>query len=204
MIIEYGYDFIVVFPDCTGRPSRRPWLYTIPLLKKNLGVNVIDAALMTHYHDDHVAGLNLLQQVEHTAIWAPRNFAEILSDPSRYNLPCLWFDPIKVDVVQPLEKQIRWEEFNLTLSPLPGHTSYAVAILLEADGKRILFTGMSFRAITARFGIMSTRTVMLSLITDWELNCITACDRISSYLDPGLHSTQMKTTSNSSRNVLSA
>lgn len=145
MIIDYGYDFIGGFPDGTGRPSRRPWLYTIPLLKKNLGVNVIDAALMTHYHDDHVAGLNLLQQVEHTAIWAPRNFAEILSDPSRYNLPCLWFDPIKVDVVQPLEKQIRWEEFNLTLYPLPGHTSYAVAILLEADGKRILFTGDEFQ-----------------------------------------------------------
>jgi len=145
MIIDYGYDFIGGFPNGTGRASRRPWLYTIPLLKKDLGVRLINVVLPTHYHDDHVAGMNLLQHIEHTAIWAPQNFAEILSDPSRYNLPCLWFDPIKVDKILPLETKLKWQEFTFTLYSLPGHTRYAVAILLEADGKRILFTGDEFQ-----------------------------------------------------------
>ena len=145
IIIDYGYDFIGGFPDGTGRTSRRPWLYNLPLMKKNLGVNHVDVALPTHYHDDHVAGMNLLQRVEHTSIWAPENFAPILTDPSNYNLPCLWFDPIKVDVIQPLHTKIGWEEFSLTLYPLPGHTRFAVAILLEADQKRILFTGDEFQ-----------------------------------------------------------
>lgn len=145
LIIDYGYDFIGGFADGTGRASRRPWLYTIPILKQKLGVNKIDIVLPTHYHDDHVAGMNLLQRVEHTAIWAPENFAQVLSDPSRFNLPCLWFDPIKVDTVQPLEKRIQWQEFHITLYALPGHTRYAVAILVEADEKKVLFTGDEFQ-----------------------------------------------------------
>ena len=32
----------------------------------------------THYHDDHVAGFNLLREVEGTEVWSPENVAPIL------------------------------------------------------------------------------------------------------------------------------
>jgi len=40
------------------------------------------------------AGLNLLRRERGTQIWIPENSAPILHQPSRYNLPCLWFDSV--------------------------------------------------------------------------------------------------------------
>jgi glyoxylase-like metal-dependent hydrolase (beta-lactamase superfamily II) len=44
-----------------------------------------------------------------------------------------------------LDTPIPWEEYTLTLHPLPGHTLYAVAIEFEADGKRFLATGDQYQ-----------------------------------------------------------
>lgn len=145
MLIDYGYDFVGGLAAGADRASRRPWLYTIPVLKEKFGVSKVDVVLPTHYHDDHVAGMNLLRRVEGTSAWVPENFADILQNPLNFDLPCLWYDPIEVDFVQPLGETIQWEEFSLQLHELPGHTRYAVAILLEADGKRILFTGDQYQ-----------------------------------------------------------
>ena len=95
----------------------------------------------THYHDDHVAGINLLRDVEATELWCPENFADVLEQPRRFDLPCLWFDPIPVDRRLPLERPFTWREHELTPYALPGHTFYAAAIAFEVDGRRILATG---------------------------------------------------------------
>jgi glyoxylase-like metal-dependent hydrolase (beta-lactamase superfamily II) len=141
LFIDFGYDFMTGFTTGNDRASRRPWLYTLPSLKAQFGVQHIDVVLLTHFHDDHVAGCNLLRCNEGTQVWAAENFADILENPARYNLPCLWYDPIPVDRRVPLSKPIRWEEYILTVHPLPGHTRYAVAIEFEVDGLRILATG---------------------------------------------------------------
>jgi glyoxylase-like metal-dependent hydrolase (beta-lactamase superfamily II) len=141
LFIDFGYDFYTGFPAGNDRAARRPWLYTLGALKKQFGVEKIDVALPTHYHDDHVAGCNLLRNTEGTQVWAAQNFADILENPDHHDLPCLWFDSIPVDRYLPLEKPIQWEEYTLTLHPLPGHTRYAVAIEFEVDGLRFLATG---------------------------------------------------------------
>ncbi len=141
LFIDFGYDFMTGFAAGSDRASRRPWLYTLPTLKRSFSIETIDVVLPTHYHDDHVAGLNLLREKEETRIWAAETFADVLEHPTRYNLPCLWYDPIAVDRVLPLETPIRWEEYNLTLHPQPGHTTYAVAVSLYVDGARVLFCG---------------------------------------------------------------
>ncbi len=69
----------------------------------------------------------------------------MLAEPARYDLPCLWFDPIPVDRVLPLEQPVRWQEYALTLHALPGHTLYAAAISLEVDGLRVLATGDQYQ-----------------------------------------------------------
>jgi glyoxylase-like metal-dependent hydrolase (beta-lactamase superfamily II) len=95
----------------------------------------------THYHDDHVAGINLLRDVEGTEAWSPENVAPILEHPTRYDLPCLWFEPIPVDRVLRLGEPLAWREYELTSHALPGHTRYAAALELHVDGKRVLATG---------------------------------------------------------------
>ena len=141
LLIDFGYDLTVGAPANGDRAARRPLLATFGVLRQDFGVDRIEAAVPTHYHDDHVAGLNLLREVEGTEVWAPENVAPVLVDPRRYDLPCLWFDPIPVDRTLPLGRPVAWREYELTAHALPGHTLYAAAIEVEVDGRRMLATG---------------------------------------------------------------
>lgn len=141
LLIDVGYDVTTGLVPTTAREARRPLLWPLEALRRDHGVERIEAAIPTHYHDDHVAGLDLLRNVEGAEVWAPENVAPILLEPTRYDLPCLWFEPIWVDRALTLGEPLRWHEYELRLHPLPGHTLYAVAIEVEVDGRRILVTG---------------------------------------------------------------
>jgi glyoxylase-like metal-dependent hydrolase (beta-lactamase superfamily II) len=135
LVVDWGYD---LWTGLSGGPewTCRPLLHSIDAL----GVPV-ETVVTTHFHDDHVAGLNLLRDVHGTAVWSPENVAPILEDPAKYDLPCLWFDPIHVDRVLPFGESIAWHEHELVVHPLPGHTRYAAAIEFVVDGRRVLATG---------------------------------------------------------------
>jgi glyoxylase-like metal-dependent hydrolase (beta-lactamase superfamily II) len=141
LFIDYGYDFTTGLPAGTDRSSRRPWLQTIPELKRQFGVDRVEVAIPTHYHDDHVAGFNLLRDVEGSQVWAPENMIPMLETPLRFDLPCLWYDPIPVDRALAFGRPFRWHEYEITVHELPGHTLYAAAIEFEVDGARVLATG---------------------------------------------------------------
>jgi len=145
LLLDFGYDFATGIVEPTDRASRRPWLYSIPRLKRQFGVARIEAVLLTHYHDDHVAGCNALRQAEGAEVWAAEHFADVLERPEAYDLPCLWYDPIPVDRKIALDAPFRWEEYEIELHALPGHTRYAAAISFEADGKRVLVTGDQYQ-----------------------------------------------------------
>ena len=141
LLVDFGYDLATGVPPPTERAARRPLLGTFDVLRRDFGVERIDVVVPTHYHDDHVAGINLLRDVEGTQVWAPENVAPVLENPRRFDLPCLWFDRIAVDRMLRLGEPVRWQEFELTVHPLPGHTLYAAAIEFEVDGRRVLATG---------------------------------------------------------------
>jgi glyoxylase-like metal-dependent hydrolase (beta-lactamase superfamily II) len=141
LLIDWGYDLWTGYPSGGPRSTCRPRLESIEALGRNHGVQRVDAVVTTHYHDDHVAGLNVLREVHGTQVWSPENVAPILEDPALYDLPCLWFDPIAVDRVLPFGEPIAWHEHELTVHALPGHTRYAAAIEFQTDGKRMLATG---------------------------------------------------------------
>ncbi|GIG35861.1 MBL fold metallo-hydrolase [Cellulomonas pakistanensis] len=141
LLMDYGYDMTTGLPSGGDRASRRPWLASLPALRRDHGVTTVEAVLPTHYHDDHVAGMNLLREVEGTEVWAPANVAPVLTDPLRHDLPCQWYDPIPVDRVLPLGESFRWHEYEITVHELPGHTLYAAAFEVEVDGVRVLVTG---------------------------------------------------------------
>jgi glyoxylase-like metal-dependent hydrolase (beta-lactamase superfamily II) len=141
LILEFGYDFITGSQGGFDRSARRPWLYTIERLKRDHGVRSVDVVIPTHYHDDHVAGMNLLREVEGTQVWVPDNFAHVMEDPDRFDLPCLWDDPIRVDRRLPVGGTVEWEEYTLGIHALPGHTEFAAAITFDVDGTRVIVTG---------------------------------------------------------------
>src|SRR5690625_3186559 len=130
LVIDYGYDMTTGLPAGHERAARRPWLASLPGLAKH-GVSHVQVALPTHYHDDHVAGLNLLRDVAGTQVWIPENVAPVLADPLRYDLPCLWHDPVPADRVLPLGQTFTWQEYQITVHELPGHTLFAAAFEVE-------------------------------------------------------------------------
>jgi glyoxylase-like metal-dependent hydrolase (beta-lactamase superfamily II) len=141
LLIDWGYDMHTGTTNASVRATRRPLLASLESLKRDYGVERIEVVVPTHFHDDHVGGINLLRDVEGAEVWAAENVAPILESPERYDLPCLWFDPIAVDRTLPLDTPFRWQEYELTLHELPGHTLYAVAISFEVDGKRVVAGG---------------------------------------------------------------
>jgi glyoxylase-like metal-dependent hydrolase (beta-lactamase superfamily II) len=140
LFIDYGYDQYTGLPAGHDRASRRPWLGSLAALRRTYGVTAIEVALPTHYHDDHVAGMNLLREVEGTRIWAPTNIADILESPLEQDLPCTWYDPIPVDRRLPLGRGFTWQEYEIMVHHLPGHTLYAAAYEFVVDGVKVLAT----------------------------------------------------------------
>nr|WP_236667755.1 MBL fold metallo-hydrolase [Nonomuraea sp. K271] len=141
MVFDFGYDMCTGLVNSTAREARRPWLASLPALRERHGVTEVEVALPTHYHDDHVAGMPLLRDVEGTEIWAPSHIAPILATPLHHDLPCQWFDPIPADRVLGLGETVRWHEYEITVHDLPGHTLFAAAYEFEVDGHRLLVTG---------------------------------------------------------------
>jgi glyoxylase-like metal-dependent hydrolase (beta-lactamase superfamily II) len=141
LLIDFGYDLSPGTPPASERAARRPLLATFDALRRDFGVDRIEVVIPTHYHDDHVAGINLLREVEGTHVWVPEGVAPVLEQPWRFDLPCLWFDPVPADRVLRSGEPTRWHEYELTTHPLPGHTLYAAAIAFEVDGRRVVATG---------------------------------------------------------------
>lgn len=141
LLIDYGYDMTTGLPPGQDRAARRPWLASLPALRASFGVKRIEVVLPTHYHDDHVAGMNLLRDVEGTRVWSPTNVAPILADPMRHDLPCQWHDPVPSDRALPLGEAFRWREYEITVHELRGHTLFAAAYELVVDGVTVLVTG---------------------------------------------------------------
>jgi glyoxylase-like metal-dependent hydrolase (beta-lactamase superfamily II) len=141
LLIDYGYDMTTGLPTGQDRASRRPWLASLPALKQQFGVTRISAVLATHYHDDHVAGMPLLRDVEGTEIWAPEHVAPVLADPWEHDLPCQWYEPIVADRSLPLGGTVHWNEYEITVHDQPGHTLFAAAFEVRVDGVTVVFTG---------------------------------------------------------------
>lgn len=143
LAIDYGYHLSTAssFPVYPKKDRRRALLHGLDALKEKFGATRIDVVLVSHFHDDHVAGIPVLQRLYGTECWAPDNFAEILEQPEAHTFPCGWPVPITVDRKLALDQPFEWEGYVFHLSPMSGHTRFAALIGFQADGKRFAHTG---------------------------------------------------------------
>ena len=141
LFIDFGYDLCGGMLGQSDRAARRPLLTSLRQLRERFGVERVEVAIPTHYHDDHVAGFNLLRETWGTEIWAPPDIADVMERPWLQDLPCLWHDPIPVQRRLAAGEPVAWREYELCVYPLPGHTLFACAIAFEVDGQKVLATG---------------------------------------------------------------
>ena len=115
----------------------------VDALKKDYGIDVIDAVIVTHYHDDHVIGVPYLQRRWQVPAWCLDRIAPILRDPQRYNMPCLLPTPIVVDRTFHDRQRFTWRGIKMQMHDLPGQTDLHSGISFEIDGDRYLAMGDS-------------------------------------------------------------
>jgi glyoxylase-like metal-dependent hydrolase (beta-lactamase superfamily II) len=115
-------------------------VHVVEALRKATGIESFDVVLVSHFHDDHVNGIPLLQRLSGTQCWAGENFAPILADPMAYSFPCTWPEGMDVQSL-PLGTPIRWEEYEFTLYPMSGHTRWSTLIRFDVDGLVAMVTG---------------------------------------------------------------
>jgi glyoxylase-like metal-dependent hydrolase (beta-lactamase superfamily II) len=110
-------------------------------MQKIAGFKSIDVIVPSHYHDDHVGGINATKKKYGSQLWAMDHLVDVLQHPMAYNLPCLWREPMTVDRVLHDGEKIEFDGMPLQFFYLPGQTEYTEGLLLNVDGKRLLFDG---------------------------------------------------------------
>lgn len=143
LVIDYGYHERrgLLAPGYSKPYRRRALLHSLDELKQRTGIDRVDVALISHFHDDHVCGVPLLQRLHGTQCWASEAFADLLAQPDAHCFPCDWPQPIRVDKRIAHSETARWEEYEFRFAPMNGHTRFASLIGFEADGKRYAHTG---------------------------------------------------------------
>jgi glyoxylase-like metal-dependent hydrolase (beta-lactamase superfamily II) len=110
-------------------------------MQKITGFSTIDHISVSHYHDDHVGGINTVRKKYGAKVWAMDHMVDVLEHPAAYNLPCLWPDPVKVDRIMHDGESVVWENIPMRFFYLPGQTEYTEGLLMEIDGEKLLFDG---------------------------------------------------------------
>ena len=143
LLIDLGYSSSAhASPTKWGYRSR--FLPTdLEALKRNYGIDEIDAVLITHYHDDHVIGVPYLQRRWQVPAWCLDRIAPILRDPQRFNMPCLLPKPIHVGRTFRDRERFSWRGIQMQMHDLPGQTDLHSGISFELDGVCYLAMGDS-------------------------------------------------------------
>ena len=68
LAIDFGYRQPSLSANYPKRHSRRADLHSIEALKSRFGIDIIDVALISHFHDDHVCGVPILQRLFDTML----------------------------------------------------------------------------------------------------------------------------------------
>lgn len=111
-----------------------------------LGVESLEAILLTHCHFDHVGAVAALHVATHAPVWCPELETEVLANINTYAIPGFGpFESYRADHTVAGGEALELAEmtFDVRFTPghSPGHVTYAVRaepVLLSGD---VLFQG---------------------------------------------------------------
>ena len=94
-----------------------PRVVTQPRRTQTHRASIASTSLISHFHDDHVCGVPLLQRLHGTQCWATEAFADLLAQPEAHCFPCDW-PPIHIDRRTAHGDIARWEEYEFCFAPM--------------------------------------------------------------------------------------
>ena len=136
LILDYGFpSWDHFFAD------QRFVAHTLDAFRAEAGLRRVVAAIPSHYHDDHLAGVPWLQREHGAEAWIHESFAEIVADPARHDLPCLLGGTYPGRSRSRRRRPRRACGARLETFHMPGHTMFALGLAGTIDGVRVAYTG---------------------------------------------------------------
>lgn len=136
MLLDYGFPSGSHFAS-----SFRFAEHSLDELRRVAGLKQIEVVLPSHYHDDHVCGLQHVYEKYGASLWVFENMADILEHPHAYKIPCLWEKPMTPSRIFGEGETFDWRGTTFRATKTPGHTEYHCALSFEVDGRRIAYVG---------------------------------------------------------------
>jgi len=169
LALDYGYHaqrWWNGYPFDTYRA--RVLAHTLEALRAEAGIERIDVVIPSHYHDDHVAGIPILQRTQGTECWAHEGFADLLEHPDGHQFPCDNPIPTRVDRRLRDGEAISWEGIEFRFEASSGHTRFQNLIGFEIDDLRYAHTGDQYGFIPkSSFQTHTVEPVKGDAISDW-------------------------------------
>lgn len=107
-------------------------------------ISSVEGLWITHYHDDHVDGIEEFRKTFDCVLTADSSVAKVITSPLSWKLPCISPVKVRIDIVTADGESWQWHEFKMTAYHLPGQSMHHGGLLVEGQGKRMLFAGDSF------------------------------------------------------------
>ena len=169
LAIDYGYHHWRAGLIAPAPHRRRALVHSLDLLRREAGLQRVDVVIPSHYHDDHIGGVALLQRLEGTRCWAHEGFADLLETPSGSAFPCTEPTPIEVERRLSDGASVTWEGIEFTVAAADGHTRFENLVGFEVDGLRFAHTG-------DQYGFMrrATASAPSAWLTETEVSDTTA------------------------------
>ena len=119
-----------------------------PYLKTELGVEVVEWFLPSHYHDDHLAGYPALKAQYDTKLASSPELKDILESPKNYDMPCLMPQGIQVDQVIKRGQAFHWRGIDFYMEQHPGQTLYHHLVWFSVDDRKFLCIGDNISGVS--------------------------------------------------------
>lgn len=116
-------------------------------MQKQLGLQKIDAVLITHMHGDHFLDVPYLRDTWGAQVWTLKDVAKVCEHPERYDYAAMipayqaGFDSLHVDRAFERGERLAWEGYTFTVDWMPGQTEFGCCIHGQIDGQHVAFTG---------------------------------------------------------------
>lgn len=139
--LVFSKDSSAFIMDCGSKGA----LDKLIQMKKSGRMKSLDGIFITHYHFDHVSFINEAVKEFNCPVYIISELKDILENPSAYNMPALFNEPIEGFAVMEEGEKMPWKEYTLTFRFFPGQTLYHGALLAEKNnGESVFFAGDSF------------------------------------------------------------
>ncbi len=95
---------------------------------------------ITHHHEDHTGNIDRIKEIHQCPVYAPKSCCEIMKKPPKLSLAqkLLWGDRKASHDLNPLDSEIKTDNFCFEIVPIPGHAPDMVA--LYEPNKKWLFS----------------------------------------------------------------